>query len=122
MKTKVSIFILALTWFPLVGMVHAETQPAEPDGHFFIRGTVTRVDAPAKVMHVKNEGGLELTFHWDEAAQIQKGERTGALQDLAADAGVEIEYEYNADYEKMARLIKVVSPPASSERKPAPSA
>ena len=62
-----------------------------------------------KVLRVKIEGGLELTFHTDEATVIRKAEGTGTFKDLMEGGAVEMEYVYNENYEKVAQAIRLTS-------------
>lgn len=116
MKTWMTILIaLMAVSFP-ARWAWAQTDAPESEGKFTLRGTLTRRDLPAKTLLVKNEGGLELTFHLKEAGRVSVGEETGSGADPAAGDEVEIEYEYNADYEKIIRSLKKRSSPASSQK------
>ena len=123
MKLRIALFLSLFVGLSFSQAGALETKAAEPAKPFSTQGTVTRVDLPTQVINLKNEGGLELTFHLNETTQVRMGEKVGSAADLAADEEVEMEYDYNADYEKIARsiLIKKGPPPASSEKKPAPS-
>jgi len=90
----------------------AFAQPAEE--HFSTRGTVTRINQDQKIVSVKTEGGLELTFHIEETTQILRDSKTQSFADLALEDEVEIEYDYNPDYEKIVRTLKRKSRSASS--------
>jgi len=123
MKMRIAILVSLCVGLSFSWASALETKEAEPAKSFSTKGTLTRVDLPMNVIYLKNEGGLELTFHLNETTQVQSGEKTGSAADLAAEEEVEIDYEYNADYEKMARAISIKKgpPPASFEKKPAPS-
>jgi len=123
MKMRIAIFVSLWLGLSFSQASALETPKAEPAKSFSTQGTLTRVDLPANVIYLKNEGGLELTFHLSETTEIRSGEKTRSAADLAAAEEVEIDYEYNADYEKMAHSISIKKspPPASFEKKPAPS-
>ncbi len=91
---------------------------------FTAKGKITQLNAEEKVLHVKLEAGLEVTFHADDKTLIKAGETTKSFADLAADDPVMIEYVYNGDYEKVAKTI--TKPPksdsTSAEKNPAPGA
>ena len=84
----------------------SEIESNLPIEHFSTRGVVTRQDPAQKAVKVKTEGGLELTFYVSETTVITQDSETRSLADLASEDEVEIEYDYNANYEKVARLIK----------------
>lgn len=76
---------------------------------FFAKGTIAEVDREEKVLQVKIEDGLELTFHTNEATGVREGEGAGSFENLVEGRAVEMEYFYNEDYEKVARVIRLVS-------------
>ena len=90
---------------------------AEPQGRsedsFSVKGLITKIDATTKTLHVKNEGGLELTYRVDDSTQIEIAEEPGKasgrpllFSELAANDPLEISYRYNENYEKIALSVQ----------------
>ena len=105
-------FLMASTGMVILAFIafraFAETLPAETkekEQIFSTKGTLTQIDASAKILRVKIEGGLELTFRVDDSTQIRKGEALKSFADLQGDQPVEMEYVYNEDFEKVARTV-----------------
>ena len=78
-----------------------------------MKGVITQLDPPTKTLHVKNEGGLELTYRVDDATRISAPAGQGGnsareltFSELEANDPVEIEYRYNENYEKIALSIQ----------------
>ena len=90
----------------------AQTQDAQEE-IFSTKGNLVEVNPEEKLLRLKNEGGLELTFRVVATTQVWVEEAQKLLADLPVNGKVEIEYNYNENYEKVARLIKVQKEPAS---------
>ena len=122
-KTFLTISALAFAFLLNTTGVLAETQ----DELFSTKGTLTQVDTVGKMLRVKIEGGLELSFRVEDATQIMVGETPKTLVDLGVNDSVEIQYFYNQNYEKVAKTIKkpvagsVPPGPTSSYKTQAPS-
>jgi len=78
-----------------LGQTAVEGVPREES--FSTKGTVVSVDGATDTLRLRNEGGLELTFHANNPAQ---------LSGLGADDPIEIEYRYNENYEKVIQSVK----------------
>lgn len=103
MKIFLAAVTLAIHFLFVSNSVFAVTETKPKEELFSTKGTIIEINLQEKVLHVKNEGGLELTYHADEATP---------LDDFAVNDFVEMDYLYNQDYEKMIRNIKKSSPPA----------
>ena len=114
MRSSLVILVFLTNVIFVSAPAFSETKELKTEDFFSAKGVVTRVDLAQKVVYLKTEGGLELTFHINETSQITQGSETQSLADLAVGDEVEMEYDYNPDYEKIVRLIKKKSPPASS--------
>ena len=107
---------LAVTFLPSDTCFSLEPQTQEE--HFSIEGTITEIESPAKssqsaegkIIRLKNEKGLELTFRLDSSTSVKVGEDTQSINDLAVNDPIEIEYVYNENYEKVGRSIKKPKP------------
>lgn len=97
MKLFVIVFTLAFTAVFAPPRGCAEVQAVKKEELFSTKGTLTRVEAGEKMFFLKNEGGLELTFHTD--AQTE-------MSGLGEGDFLEIDYFYNENYEKVARTIR----------------
>lgn len=94
--------------------------PTRKEDSFSMKGVITQLDSATKTLHVKNEGGLELTYRVDDATRISTPEGTGGnsareltFSELGVNDPVEIEYRYNENYEKIALSIqREPQPPA----------
>ena len=81
--------------------------------HFSTKGTITQIESTgessqegaAKILRVKTEGGLELTFRANNLTSVKVGEQVKSLADLAVNDPVEIDYAYNENYEKVSQSI-----------------
>ncbi|GEM_PF-6225622 len=80
--------------------------PKPEEGILSAKGKLTQVNPAEKVLLIKIEKGLELTFFVDEATQIQAGKETRLLTDLQAGDSVEIEYLYDQDFKKILRSVR----------------
>jgi len=98
---------MALAFAFLFGSnVSAQTPAADTQEELFsTQGTITEINAEEKYLRVKVEGGLELTFHVDDATAVQAGAETKSYADLLVDDLVSVSYLYNENYEKIAREI-----------------
>ena len=112
MKILLASILLAVTFFT-PARAFAETQKEEP---FSIKGTLLRSDPATQTLHIKNEGGLELTFHTNEATQftaankeVETPGRAILFNDLLPNDSLEIEYSYNENYEKVAQAVRKTS-------------
>ena len=103
--------IVSLTVGPLAFAEAGPGQPA-PDS-FLAKGSITEVQAQEKMIRVKIEGGLELTFHITEKTEITEGMPSGPSSALKPGDFVEIAYDYNENFEKIARSITRLAPEAS---------
>lgn len=90
----------------------AEAEPAS----FTAKGSITEVQAQEKMLRVKIEGGLELTFHVTEKTEITEEAASGPSSTLEAGDSVEIVYDYNENFEKIAKSITRLK--TSSEASP----
>ena len=106
------VFLMSATLTPAPAF--SEIEPNLPIEHFSTQGVVTHLDPARKVVYLKTERGLELTFHISETTVITQGQETKSLADLAPEDEIEIEYDYNQDYEKVARSVKKKSKPSAS--------
>ena len=109
----------------LAQTAEAEKAPAVRDEFFLAQGTITEVRPEEKILHVKIDVGLELTFYENETTLINLGGQKQSFADLAAGDSVEIKYVYNEDYQKVAQAIFVKRRPATgaaASREPEPSA
>ena len=101
-----NLFFSVLFFFTLfIPSFNSLAVPTE-EPHFSAKGVITQVDETAKVIYLKNEGGLELSFHVKDAANL-----TG----LKPEDEVTIDYLYNENYEKMINKIEKKSPNSSPE-------
>lgn len=106
-----------ILWSCLVMVYHAplafaQTQKAEDV--FTATGRLTQMDPDEKILRLRTEAGLEFTFRVVATTQIQEGGALKLFSDLAINEPVQIEYTYNEDFEKVARLIRKEQVPASS--------
>lgn len=99
--------VLALLTTFLTAQV--DTYSSEGDNLFSTKGTVTHINTQEKVLLVKREGGLELTFHTDEATEVTVDGEMKSIADIGINDSVEIDYVYNENYEKVARKIRKTS-------------
>ena len=132
--TRLTRFVTAVLFigaFPLFRFealaqtAEAEKAPAVRDEFFLAQGTITEVRPEEKILHVKIDAGLELTFYENEATLINFGGQKQSFADLAAGDSVQIKYVYNEDYQKVAQAIFVKRRPATgaaASREPEPSA
>ena len=90
--------IVSLTVGPLA---FAEAGPSS----FSAKGSITEVQAQEKMIRVKIEGGLELTFHITEKTEITEGMPSGPSLALKPGDFVAIVYDYNENFEKIAQSI-----------------
>jgi hypothetical protein len=97
------VFVLVLTLGP--ALASAES----PEDLFSTEGAITQVDAAENIIHVKVEGGLEVTFHLDDTTAVQAGEAVKSFADLQVGDTVKIGYRYNDNYEKVARSVIISS-------------
>lgn len=109
MRLFVTAFIGALTGILTLPGGFAEVKEVKKEESFSTRGTLTRIEMDQKIFFLKNEGGLELTFHASEATQVMVGQVLGSVADLQAGDSVEIDYEYSENYEKIVRSIRKYS-------------
>ena len=105
-----SILIFSLT----AGPIHAQEAvqiPSipGPDEIFSTKGTVNDVNEEEKSVHVKIEGGLELTFYVINITTIELQQETRNFSDLHSGAEVAIDYFYDESYRKVAKVISIVS-------------
>ena len=112
MKILLTGILLALTFFP-PSRAFAEAQKEEP---FSIKGILLRSDPATQTLHVKNEGGLTLTFHTNEATKFTAANKEAQtpggpilFSDLLPNDSLEIEYSYNGNYEKIAQAVRKAS-------------
>ena len=120
-----TIFFISCGFDAPVQSAEAEKAPAVRDEFFLAQGTITEVRPEEKILHVKIDAGLELTFYENETTLINLGGQKQSFADLAAGDSVEIKYVYNEDYQKVAQAIFVKRRPATgaaASREPEPSA
>jgi hypothetical protein len=103
------LFAMPLVLVLVLSLGLAGASAEGPDDLFSTQGTITEVNSSEKIIHVKIEGGLEVTFHLDTTTTVKAGEADRALTDLAAGDTVKIDYRYNDNYEKVARSVIVSS-------------
>lgn len=106
MKPFILAFALVLLEVLALPRGFAEVQGVEKKEFFSTKGTLMRVETGEKKFFLKNEGGLELTFHADESTRLAIGQNQTSLADLAPGDSLEIDYVYNENYEKTARSIR----------------
>lgn len=94
------LIVLFCSGLAAQGALGETTVDAREEAAFSVKGTVVEIDSSAQVVRLKNEGGLELTFHAGEPPQM-----TG----LSVGEEVSLEYLYNENYEKVIRSIKRAS-------------
>lgn len=106
LKIFVALVILS-TW---AGNMPLQPRPVwaqqEEEKLFSTRGKLTEINLEEKVLRLKNEGGLELTFLLTDTTQVKTGEAIRPLADLAVDDSVKMDYRYNENYEKVVRTIE----------------
>ena len=107
-----TIFFISCGFDAPVQSAEAEKAPAVRDEFFLAQGTITEVRPEEKILHVKIDGGPEVTFYVNEATLINLGGQKESFDDLAAGDMVEIKYAYNEDYRKVAQAIFVKGRPA----------
>lgn len=94
-----------------IGMLSQTSAFGAPvENLFSTKGTVTQIDQETQTLRVKNEGGLQLTFHTDTTTRVLAGDELKTLAGLSTGDTIEIEYAYNENYEKVARSIKKTVP------------
>ncbi len=116
MKTWIVFLICLAAGLSFSGSAFSQTSETGQEGRFTTRGVITKIDGPAKTIFVRNDGGLELTFHLDEGTQIRLGKTGASLADLKDEDEVEMDYEYNNDYEKIVRTLTKSASPASAQK------
>ncbi len=84
---------------PSFAQIAAQVKKQEP---FKAKGVITQVDPAAKTFFLKNEGGLELTYHADDSTEFEGS----GLAELFTGDEVEVTYRYNENYEKIALSVK----------------
>lgn len=100
-------FFLSLGSEAFAQTKETEKPPTVRDEFFLVQGTVTEVRPGEKLLHVKIDAGLEITFYENESTLIHFGAKKQSLADLAAGDTVEIKYIYDEGYRKMAQAIFV---------------
>ena len=75
--------------------------------YFSTEGTLTDVQPEQKTLRLKNKGGLELTFRAEEGVAVRIGGVVKSFADLHPGDSVEMEYDYNENYEKILQSISV---------------
>ena len=111
-----SLFLISLVLVSLSSPALSQTPETGEEGRFTTRGVITQIDLSTKTLLVRNEGGLELTFHLNDGTQVRTGKTTLSAADLKAEDEVEIDYEYNADFEKIVRTVTKSSPISSGKK------
>ena len=101
-RVLVSILVPAL----VLSAPLSAAPPPQANEAFSTKGRLTETDPNELVVRMKNEGGLELTFRVIATTEIKEGETPKLFEDLAPGDAVTIDYTYNEDYEKVARLIE----------------
>ena len=101
-----NLFLVGLIFFTLFFPSFNGLAAPTEEPHFSTKGAITQVDETAKVIYLKNEGGLELSFHAKDPAQL-----TG----LKPEDEVAIDYLYNENYEKMINKIEKKNPNSNPE-------
>lgn len=121
MKLRTVLFVAGLSgaWTLSPGILAAQTAAPE-EGVFSTKGKITEVAPGEKIVRLKNEGGLELTFQVAATTEIQEGEELKLFENLVPGDSVEIRYTYNEDYEKVARLIQKEAVKKQAEAGPNP--
>ena len=110
------LFILTISFGP--ANLFSQTAAAQPrrEDSFSVKGRITRIDPATKTLYLRNEAGLELTYHVDDSTQIEVPDTEptwaatpdpqGFLSRFAVNDSVEIGYRYNENYEKIALSIR----------------
>ena len=92
--------------FLLLSVASAQTvTPSRKEDFFSAKGVLTRIDSVTKVLYLRNESGLELTYHVDDSTKAEVPFSTLAVNDA-----VEIDYRYNENYEKIALSLRKQPP------------